>query len=157
MNETEFADRVLAMEGTLFRVASAILNNTADCDDACQTAILKAWEHRKSLRETRYFETWLTRICINECRNVLRRRRFFPRVRHEAVEARANPRDEQVREALFQLDVKTRVLLVLKYAEMYSTREIAKMFGLSEGTVKGRLQRGRRKLREKLMKMEGKL
>ena len=51
MDSREFAQRVEAMQGALYRVAYGLLLNRADCADAVQEALLRAWEKRGSLRE----------------------------------------------------------------------------------------------------------
>ena len=79
MTKTEFTAAVLAAEPTLYRVAKSMLGSEADCADAAQNAILRAWERLHTLREPQYFKTWLVRILINECSTILRgRRRLVP-------------------------------------------------------------------------------
>ena len=75
MNSHEFSERVLEMEPMLYRMAYGLLLNRTDCADAVQEALLRAWEKRRQLREEAYFRTWLTRILINECYSMLRRRK----------------------------------------------------------------------------------
>ena len=67
----EFSERVRACQARLYRVAVSISH--ADAEDAVSEALLKAWKHAPGLRSDAYFETWLTRIVINECRTLLRR------------------------------------------------------------------------------------
>lgn len=74
MDKTEFTAAVLAAEPTLYRVAKSMLGRDADCADAAQQAILRAWEQLDTLRRPQYFKTWLTRILINECTSLLRER-----------------------------------------------------------------------------------
>ena len=78
MNDQEFTMRVRLMERKLYRIAHAILWNDADCADAIQEAVFKGWMKRSGLREERYFETWLVRILINECKNIIRRQKRAP-------------------------------------------------------------------------------
>ena len=74
MDKREFADRVHAMQERLYRLTYGQLREEQDRKDAVQEAILKAWQSRERLRDEAYFETWLIRILINECRNLHRRR-----------------------------------------------------------------------------------
>ena len=78
MSDQEYMARVRAMERKLYRIAHAILWSDADCADAIQEAVFRGWMKRGTLREERYFETWLIRILINECRNLLRRQQAAP-------------------------------------------------------------------------------
>ena len=72
MNKEEFTQRILAAELSLYRVTKSILHNDDDCADAIQNAILKAWQKRYTLRKKDYFKTWLTRIVINECYQIIK-------------------------------------------------------------------------------------
>lgn len=144
MDKEEFTRAVLEYESTLYRVAKSMLGSEADCADAAQNALLRAWEKQHTLRDTAYFKTWLTRILINECRAMLRQRARFVPLEEEAAEGEIAPeRDSGLYEAVMGLDVKYRVPFVLYYIEGFRTREIASMLKLPEGTVKTRLRRAR--------------
>ena len=86
MDKEEFTRAVLEYESTLYRVAKSMLGSEADCADAAQNALLRAWEKQHTLRDTAYFKTWLTRILINECRAMLRQRARFVPLEEEAAE-----------------------------------------------------------------------
>lgn len=151
MDKEEFTRAVLEYESTLYRVAKSMLGSEADCADAAQNALLRAWEKQHTLRDTAYFKTWLTRILINECRAMLRQRARYAPLEEEAAEGEIAPeRDSGLYEAVMGLDVKYRVPFVLYYIEGFRTREIASMLKLPEGTVKTRLRRAREILREEL-------
>ena len=151
MDKEEFTRAVLEYESTLYRVAKSMLGSEADCADAAQNALLRAWEKQHTLRDTAYFKTWLTRILINECRAMLRQRARFVPLEEEAAEGEIAPeRDSGLYEAVMGLDVKYRVPFVLYYIEGFRTREIASMLKLPEGTVKTRLRRAHEILRTEL-------
>lgn len=153
MNKTEFADAVLAAEPTLYRVARTMLHDEPSCADAAQQAILRAWEKLPSLRQPQYFRTWLIRILINECTEILRQRRRFPSYDQETLEAIPVPAPDDHSDlytALFRLEEKYRLPVVLFYWEGLKTREIASLLGIPEGTVKSRLKTARDQLRATL-------
>ena len=75
MTDAEFAARVIAMQDTLYRVSTTILPRLCDREDAVQSAIEKALRRRGRLRDAAALEKWLTRILINECYTIHRRRR----------------------------------------------------------------------------------
>lgn len=151
MDKEEFTRAVLEYESTLYRVAKSMLGSEADCADAAQNALLRAWEKQHTLRDMAYFKTWLTRILINECRAMLRQRARFVPLEEEAAEGEIAPeRDSGLYEAVMGFDVKYRVPFVLYYIEGFRTREIASMLKLPEGTVKTRLRRAREILRTEL-------
>ena len=74
MEEERFVSEVRAMERTLYRVARGYLRTWDECADAVQEALCKAWDKRKRVDES-YFQPWLTRIVINECHNIGRRKK----------------------------------------------------------------------------------
>ncbi len=152
MDEREFERRARACEQKLFRVCCAMLPNAADREDAIQEALIRAWRKRDTLRDESLFETWLVRIVINECKTALRWRR-----RHETEELTElipapEPPDPALHDALFRLDAKLRLPLVLRYVEGYTHEETAKLIGVPLGTLKHRLQRAKAALRDALRK-----
>ncbi|MBR6666799.1 MAG: hypothetical protein IKL25_00310 [Clostridia bacterium] len=77
MTNEDFAARVIAMQGTLYRVTCALLRDHADREDAVQSAIEKAWRKRSSLREEARLQQWIVRILINEW-NVICQGQIYP-------------------------------------------------------------------------------
>ena len=148
MNKNDFTQRALLCERRLYRIARTLLHSDADCEDAVQEALLKAWAKLHTLREETFFETWLIRILINECRSLYRKR---PQVAQELPETLAAPAaDPQLFGALMNLPEKHRIPMELHYIEGYSVQEVAHMLRLPEGTVKWRLSRGRTLLKQEL-------
>ncbi len=154
MDRAEFSRRVLAMEDRLYRVSFGILRDEQDQRDAAQEAILRAWAGVDKLRQPEYFETWLTRILIHCCYDILKARgRSVPL--DEAPEPMASDStNPELREAIRALDPKLRLPLVLHYVEGYRLREIARMLQIPENTVATRLSRARQKLRDRLTEEE---
>lgn len=154
MDEQEFEQRARACMPKLYRVCCAVLPLSADREDAIQEALLRAWRCRRTLREDAHFETWLVRIVINECRDALRRRKRNATVElTELVPAPdANAPDPELRDALYRLDVKLRLPLVLHHMEGYKIDEIVNMTGTPAGTLKHRLLRAKDMLRAELEK-----
>ncbi len=131
----------------MYRVAIMILKNDQDAADAIQETTLKCWEKLGQLRNEDYFETWLTRILINQCKNILDEKKKcicvdeLPEVIHE---------DKydilEWKEILSKLNVKYGIVLELYYVDGYSTKEIAKILHITEMNVRTRMKRGREQL-----------
>ena len=153
MLQADFNQRVRACERRLYRVARTMLPQESDCEDAVQEALLRAWDRLDTLREEAWFETWLIRILINQCRTFYRRR---PPASAELTEdiPRPEPQDTPLLDALTALPQKPRVALELHYIEGYSVAETARILRLPEGTVKWRLKRGRELLKASLNREE---
>ena len=155
MDKTTFSREVQALERSLYRIAVSILCHDADAADAVQDALLTAWEKRHTLREPRYFGTWLTRILINRCKQRLRRRRPQQQL-DDSLQAVLPDTTEglALRLALEQLDSAHRIPLLLYHLDGYSVQEVARILRLPQGTVKSRLARGRAKLKDLLEEQE---
>lgn len=147
MTREEFAGRVTAAQGRLYRIARGYLRQEADCLDAVSEAIARAWQKLASLREERYFDTWLTRILIRECVNTQRRQKRVTPMETLPQDAAAGSENESLRAALDELPQKLRTVVVLHYMEGYTVDEIARILCTPRGTVCSRLKTARKRLR----------
>lgn len=148
MTQAEFTVRVVAMQDALYRVSTTILPQLCDREDAVQGAIEKAIRKRERLRDDRALEKWLTRILINECYTILRKRKretLFDDIPERETEPDALP---DIYQLFTSLEDKYRLPMVLHYVEGYSVEEISGILRLPKGTVKSRLHRGRLLLRD---------
>lgn len=146
MTKDAFISEVIGLRDTLYRVSYGLLPNAYDQDDAVQETVKIALLKWQTLREPGALKAWLTRILINECYAILRRkRRETP---YEEIHVELPPDgDREVIAHLMQLEAKHRLPIILNYMEGYTTREIAQMMRIPESTVKSRLKRGRELLR----------
>ena len=151
MNDSTFTETVKRMTPDMYRVAVSMLWNDTDATDAMQEAILRAWEKRNRLREEDKLPAWLMRILVNQCRTMLRRRKFQALPLDEAAgRASPAPPDIGLWEALKALPEKYRLPIVLHHVDGYDLTQIAAMLSLPVQTVRGRLFYARKKLRELL-------
>ena len=137
---------------TVFRVALNYLKIRADAEDVCQNVFCKLLQQKKPFESEEHIRSWLIRVCINECKNILR----SPWHRRENLEDHTpqlvftkDGRGE-LYYAVMELPVHYRVPLYLYYYEGYSTQEIATMLGMPKNTVCTRLSRARQLLRKGL-------
>lgn len=148
MDDREFARRAKGIGIKLYRVSCTLLSSEADREDALQEALLRAWSRRASLRQPEFFDTWLIRILINECRNIQRKKQWRPAPLPERMETPApEPKDPALYDALMALPEKYRLAIELHYIEGFSVREIAQMLGVPGGTVMWRLSEARKLLK----------
>lgn len=136
----------------VFRVALNYLKNRSDAEDICQNVFLKLLTQKKPFDSEEHIRSWLIRVTINECKNVLR----SPWHRRESIDDHTpklvftkDGRGEMFY-AVMELPVHYRVPLYLHYYEGYSTQEIAKILSVPKNTVCTRLRRARLLLREQL-------
>lgn len=148
MNKKELEEIVLTSTNSLYHISKSILKNDADCEDAVQEAIAIAFAKLHTLKKEQYAKTWLTRIVINECYHILRKRERYTVFPDNGEEAESRMEDySELYQALFLLKKEYRLAIVLYYLEGYSVKEIAGIMHTGAGTVKSRLSRGREKLR----------
>ncbi|HUT31813.1 MAG TPA: RNA polymerase sigma factor [Sedimentisphaerales bacterium] len=146
-------------------LANRLLGWPGDVEDVVQNIFLAAFVGLKKFRGQCSLKTWLFTITINECRNYRYRQmlrfRFFSRA-GEKVSHLSAPADdmatkretfERVRRAVKALPAKYREPVVLKYLQQLGSDEIARILGISEGTLQVRLSRARKKLKETLAEL----
>lgn len=150
MTSDEFSTRIVAMMQMLYRVSYAQLSQSCDRDEAVQECLYKAWKRRHQLKDERFMQTWVVRILINECHNIQKRNKREQPM--EVLPERAAPMniDHELHDALFCLDEKLRMPLILHYIEGFSVSEIAQILSWPQGTVKSRMLRGRQELKKML-------
>lgn len=153
-DQAVFAQAVMDMRETLFRVAYSIVRNHADCEDAVSEALVKAFENVGQLRDTGLFKPWLIRILKNECFLVLRRRKRAIPTEHlpQSADSADLETDIDLHRALGALKSDYALTLTLFYVERYTIEEIAYIMQTTGGTVKSRLSRGRKMLKAQLQK-----
>ncbi len=133
----------------LYRIAFVMMKNAFDAEDVVQDTLIKYMECGKHFETEEYRKAWLIRVDINLCKNRLRFYKNHPKISMEQL-TRYYEREADTRlmDALFLLPEKYREILLLHYVEGYQGKEIAHMLKLSEVSVRKRLERGRKKLRE---------
>lgn len=150
IDEGCFVSEVMAMRPALYRLSMSIVHHDADAQDAVSQAIENAWRHRTRV-DAQAFRAYLTRIVINECKSLLRRkRRSVPTDDFTFLSAAAAPPDAVLSDAIARVPEKLRTPLLLHYMERFSLREIAQILHVPVTTVRSRLSRGREALRKEL-------
>ncbi len=156
MDAREMAFRAWEFRVNMARVALSILHQGADAEDAISEAIIKACQNAESLRDTEHIRTWLMRILVRCCYDILRgRKREIPDADMRAYDSPVLENEEGSVFALIQeLPEGYRKILTLHYYEGFKVREIAHVLSMPMGTVAVMLARGRSKLRALLEEEE---
>ena len=152
-NSDAFTRLMQSQLQNMYKAASAILNNDEDVADAISDTILTCWEKLRQLKNPAFFRTWMTRIPINKCKDMLRKQSGFSLVEELPEQPVYDAKYENVewKDALNALDEKHRLVMVLYYVEGFNTVEISEMLDMPESTVRSRLSRGREKLAKSYM------
>jgi RNA polymerase sigma-70 factor, ECF subfamily len=157
-------------QNRVFAVAGGILRNREDVEDIAQQVFLKAYFSLKRFDQRAAFSTWLYKITVNECWDLLRKRKVRPLVfesdlsEEQAKEYQASEekQDQQpdasemleTRQQLEQLmgclEERDRLMLMLKEMQGFTVEEIAEVLDLNGNTVKVRLFRARQRIAERM-------
>lgn len=144
-----FSNLIREYTPNLYRLAFGILHNREDAQDAVSESVLKAYEKLHTLRKTESFRPWMMQITANEAKRIYARNR--KNVPVEAIEEYMPQfRDDyhELWDIVMELDVVYREAVILYFYEQLSVKEIGQVLQIPEGTVKSRLARGKKKLRE---------
>lgn len=171
-DQEAFEELVRRHQHRVFAVAGGILRRREDVEDIAQQVFVKAYFSLKRFDQRAAFSTWLYKITVNECWDLLRKKKVRPLVYEsdlseeqarqvisaeekggggpdisDRLEAR-----ERVERLLDGLDERDRLMLILKEVEGFAVEEIAEVLELNANTVKVRLFRARRRIVNKARK-----
>jgi RNA polymerase sigma-70 factor (ECF subfamily) len=169
-DEQAYEALILRFEQPVYGLVSRLLDNPADAADVVQEVFLKVFRKVSGFRLESSLKTWIYRIAVNEARN---HQRWFIRHRGKEVELESNDQpgvsdwaadpgrtpyelaldhetEALLESALQGVSPNYRAALILREVEGMSYEEIADILGISLGTVKSRILRGRESLRKRL-------
>lgn len=150
----------------VFRKVYSIVGNQADAEDLTQEAFIKGFRALGNFRGDSLFRTWITSIAVNLCFDHIKRSKKvrqvpiewdIPADDKEDPERRALVNDTQllVRKAISQLPAHHRLMLEMRDLDDMEYSEIAKILKCTVGSVKLKIFRARRQLKQKLIEMQG--
>ena len=165
--DPEAFERLMSpLENRVWRVCWHYMGERESAEDCGQETMLRVWRSLGGYRGDCAFETWVCRIAANCCLDELRRRKrdrsvaleplqeagFDPADPRPGVEEAvlAAERKQQLRQAIARLPEEQRSALVLTQLEGLPYERAAQLLGVSEGTVKSRVNRARQKLKAEL-------
>lgn len=133
---------------SMYRVAKGILKIEEDVEDAIQTTILIAFNKINTLKDERYFKTWLIRILINECNKIYKKNKNNQKEISDELYTTQNYENIDLYDAIKCLKEDLRVITILYYFDDMSYKDISTALNIAEGTVKSRLFRAKEALYE---------
>ncbi len=165
-DKAAFEELVRRHQHRVFAVAGGILRRREDVEDIAQQVFVKAYFSLKRFDQRAAFSTWLYKITVNECWDLLRKMKVRPLVYesdlsedqarqysvsgetgHPVPDISEKLQDrERVERLLEGLEERDRLMLILKEVEGFAVQEIANILGLNANTVKVRLFRARRRI-----------
>ena len=149
-------DRLMEQYGSsLLRMSALYLKDSDLAQDAVQETFIKAYRHLNDYRGESSEKTWLTTICVNTCRDMLRTAWFRHQSRIDMDTLPEKPADftftdNTVLTEVMHLPVRYREVVLLRYYEGLKLKEVASALRLSDGKVRSRLNKANSILRERL-------
>jgi RNA polymerase sigma-70 factor (ECF subfamily) len=170
--DAAYDELVRTYNASIFHVAYRMLGDTAEASDVVQEIFIKVFRNIGGFKGEAALKTWIFRIALSEILN--RHRWWKSRHRSSTVSLDDQPngheycvpdsgptpeeileskeREGAIQEALGKLSSEHRSIIVLRDIEGFSYTEIAEVLGISMGTVKSRLARGREDLKKSLIR-----
>lgn len=143
----------------VFALIVRMVNSETDAEELTQDAFMKAFEHLSDFNAKSKFSTWIYRIAYNTALSFLRKKNIEQTVLDEnawnrisdtqiddALNDDSEEQIEKLHRALAKLTAEERALVTLFYEEEHSIQELAQILNLSEGNIKVKLYRLRKKL-----------
>jgi len=164
-NQTAFAELVTRYQSAVYNMASRMLGDPTDAEDAAQEVFVRAWNQLHTFQLDRRFSTWLLSIASHHCIDVLRRRKPTAPLDGVALYVQSDEPEpdeivlrgeqrEMVQGLINALPDKYKAVTLLRYYGDMSYDEIAQATGLTESAVKTQLHRARRMLAGQLLKSQ---
>ncbi len=165
-----FGEIVEIYKDKVFQICFRMLGNRQEAEDLAQEAFVRAYVNIRSFNITMKFSTWLYRIATNLCIDRLRKKKpdyyldaevagteglnMYSQIASDMAkpeeEVESLELQETIQVEIMKLPDKYRSVIVLKYIEELSLKEISEILDLPVGTVKTRIHRGREALRKQL-------
>jgi len=155
-DEQAFYQLIEQEQHKLYRMAYVYVQNENDAVEVFQQTIIRAYEGLPQLKEPHYFSTWLTRIIINVCKTYIAKKNTVQLVEPHTLEDFTSTTPTYIEEeldlwhSLCKLEEKYKTVLLLRFYQDYSVKDIAAILQYPEGTVKTNIRRGLQALRQHL-------
>lgn len=152
MTNDKFIETVKRNSQRLYVIAFSYLQSKYDAEDVLQNTFLKLWNSNKDFESDEHIDKWLTKVCINDCKNVF----ALPFRKHKSLEDEYDLStfdkyfNIDLYNAVLSLNKKERLVVMLFYYDDLSIKEISALAGIKESTVKSLLKRSREKLKQRL-------
>jgi len=167
-----FEELIMPFEKKVYNIAYRMMGNAEDAMDIAQEVFIKIYKNLSGFKAQSSLSTWIYRITVNTCMDEIRRQKSKHTASLDAMVESGIPfsakdksdlglpeksfeKKEQrmvIENAISQLSEEYRVAVILRDIQGFSYEEIAEILQCSLGTVKSRLNRGRKELRERLFK-----
>lgn len=168
-NVEAFEELIKQSQKRVFNIAYKMMGNYDDANELAQEAFIKAYKSIKKFKGNSLFSTWIYRITTNVCLDELRRRRnkktisLDEEIKYNDGEIKWQIKDESpgpekifgekefkrlVNQYIESLPVDYKTVIILRDIQGFTYKEIAEILNSPEGTIKSRINRARKALRD---------
>lgn len=168
-DEKSFEALILSCQGRAYNIALRYLHNEEDAFDALQESFIKIFRHLHKFKEDSRFDTWVYRIVVNTCNDILRKNsnlkitdsiyKVDDDEKESVIEISDTSRSPEevivnkeksdyILLCLDKLNNEQKEVILLRDIQGFSYEEISEILKCSIGTVKSRINRSRSRLRE---------
>lgn len=154
-NKEAFTKLILEIRHDLYKIAKLRLNSDADAEDAIQETIIEIFKRIKKFNEIKYFKAWCIKILINKCNKIYNKnKRNSISVEDLEIEnyyiynTYKMESDIEFYSLLENLNYDEKIVIIMFYKEDFTTKEISKIIGVNENTIKSRLSRAKNKIKK---------
>lgn len=157
-NKESFEEIVNRIYKKLYVIVKARLMDEEEAKDVVWDSILTAYDKLWTLRDVNKFNSWITKIVVNNCNNVIRKRKIREvTFEYESVEDNVIFNNEYVDiedsidffELLSGLNNDERTIVAMYYSEEYTTKEISEILKMNESTVRSKIKRAKEKIKNR--------
>lgn len=150
---------ILENQDRFYRVAYSYTRHQEDALDVVQSAVCRALEAHENIKNEDAIRTWFYKILINECLTVLKKRKRLVLTgddpgQEEMYYERGYEMDDDLEKELDRLEMDVQGIIKLRFFEELSLKEISCITGLNLNTVKTKLYRGLKQLKESVQEAE---
>lgn len=154
-NQEAFIQLIQSYEKVLYNMAYRFVRNEQDVADILQETVLSAYQNIEKVKKPRYFNTWICKILINQCKKMIEVKGKEENKRLQSVKENVIFEHFSINQMVETLDLIYQESIVLYYYAGFSVKEISEILSEPVGTIKSRLFRGRELLKREYNYFEG--
>lgn len=150
MTDEDYIETVKRNNQRIYLIALSFTKSQADAEDILQNVFLKLWKHPKEFEDELHIDKWLTAVCINESKNYIKspfRTKRSSYIDESIQEDFKSIKNLDLFNTVMSLPKKERTVIHLFYYEDMSVKEIARVLKIKESSVKTRLCRARKSIK----------
>lgn len=150
MTDEDYIETVKRNNQRIYLIALSFTKSQADAEDILQNVFLKLWKHPKEFEDELHIDKWLTAVCINESKNYIKspfRTKRSSYIDESIQEDFKSIKNLDLFNTVMSLPKKERTVIHLFYYEDMSVKEIAQVLKIKESSVKTRLCRARKNIK----------